>query len=382
MILEYGVSNFLSFKEGGVVSFRLDGHVPESVSGGLNYATVFCVKGANASGKTHLLKGLSFLASFIPDSFSAYEVDEEIYISPFGDSEEYSSFYVEFSISGVEYRYELDAHPDRVVRETLYRKKKRKTKLFERIGDVVVETTKEFEWAKELKYRKNASVISTAHQHQEKSIEDIYKCFDLVTTNVYSEGHDDKHFGALDKVSKFIFENPAAKNVVEHFLLNCDTGVSSIKILEQEIGVKKGKLHIPYFLHETEHGEIWVPLHNESKGTIQLYRQCIAFMMVIENGSILIMDELDLYLHPDIVTKILNYFIDFETNKKGAQLLFTSHQNDVMDICGKYRTALVAKEKNISYTYRLDEIPGDMLRNDRPISPFYKSGKLGGVPKL
>lgn len=382
MILEYGVSNFLSFKEGGVVCFRLDGHVPESISGGLNYATVFCVKGANASGKTHLLKGLSFLASFIPDSFSLYGVDEEIYISPFGNSEEYSSFYVEFIIDNVEYRYELDAYPTHIVRETLFRKKKRKTKLFERLGDVVIETNKEFDWAKKLKYRKNASVISTAHQHEEKSIKEIYSYFDGVRTNVYYEGHSDEFFGILDKVSKFLFDNDAVKKDLEVFLKNCDTGVSAIKIIEQETGLKKGKVYNPIFLHKSDSEDVWVPLHNESKGTIQLYRQYIAFMMAIVNGSMLIVDELDLYLHPDIVHKILDYFIDFDINKDGAQLLFTSHQTDVMDLCGKYRTALVAKENNVSYTYRLDEVPGDMLRNDRPISPFYKSGRLGGVPKL
>ena len=42
----------------------------------------------------------------------------------------------------------------------------------------------------------------------------------------------------------------------------------------------------------------------------------------------------------------------------------------------------VNKEKNESYLYRLDEIDGDIIRNDRPLSPVYKAGKIGGVPKL
>ncbi|RLO37994.1 abortive infection protein, partial [Serratia marcescens] len=49
---------------------------------------------------------------------------------------------------------------------------------------------------------------------------------------------------------------------------------------------------------------------------------------------------------------------------------------------GKYRTYLVNKEKNESYCYRLDEIKGDILRHGRLISPVYKEGKIGGVPKL
>lgn len=381
MILEYGVHNFLSFKDGGVVSFRLDGHVPETVSGGLSHSTVLCVKGANGSGKTHLLKGLSFIASFISDSFTSLKVDEEIGVVPFGSSKDFSSFYVEFCVNDLEYRYELDTYSDRVVKEVLFRKKKRKTKLFERVGDSVIEATKEFDWLKKIKYRKNASVISTAHQHEIEMVKDIHHFFDDISSNVRFDGHN-FNFGDLDKVSKFLYENDDAKEIVELFLKDFDTGVSKIKILEHESGVRKGKIYIPYFLHVANDEEIWVSIENESSGTIQLYRQIFAYIAAVQDSSVIIMDELDLYLHPDILGKILDLFTDFNFNKDGSQLLFTSHQSDVMDLCGKYRTALVAKENNISYTYRLDELPGDMLRNDRPISPMYRSGRLGGVPKL
>jgi hypothetical protein len=53
-----------------------------------------------------------------------------------------------------------------------------------------------------------------------------------------------------------------------------------------------------------------------------------------------------------------------------------------MDHLGKYRTYLVNKKNNESYGYRLDEIPGDILRNDRPVSTPYRNGKIGGVPKI
>jgi hypothetical protein len=53
-----------------------------------------------------------------------------------------------------------------------------------------------------------------------------------------------------------------------------------------------------------------------------------------------------------------------------------------MDFLGRYRTILVNKENNESYGYRLDEISGDIIRNDRPISPAYNAGKIGGVPHV
>jgi hypothetical protein len=53
-----------------------------------------------------------------------------------------------------------------------------------------------------------------------------------------------------------------------------------------------------------------------------------------------------------------------------------------MDYLGKYRVVFVNKEDNESFLYRLDELPGDLLRNDRSIEGVYNTGKIGGRPKL
>jgi len=79
---------------------------------------------------------------------------------------------------------------------------------------------------------------------------------------------------------------------------------------------------------------------------------------------------------------LLNLFEDKELNPNNAQLIFTTHDYDVMDRIGKYRIVLVNKSDNESFLYRLDEIPGDMIRNDRLISPIYNANKIGGKPKI
>jgi hypothetical protein len=53
-----------------------------------------------------------------------------------------------------------------------------------------------------------------------------------------------------------------------------------------------------------------------------------------------------------------------------------------MDKLGKYKIVIVNKEENESYLYRLDEIPGDILRPDRPITPAYRANKIGGKPRI
>ena len=84
----------------------------------------------------------------------------------------------------------------------------------------------------------------------------------------------------------------------------------------------------------------------------------------------------------DNLHALLELFENEETNINDAQLIFTTHNADIMDKLSKYRIILTSKENNESFLYRLDEIPGDILRNDRPISPIYKSGKIGGIPKI
>ena len=75
-------------------------------------------------------------------------------------------------------------------------------------------------------------------------------------------------------------------------------------------------------------------------------------------------------------------FINSEHNPKNAQLLISTHDDGVLNILGKYRSILVAKEENESFAYRLDELPSDVVRNDRSLVSAYNQGNLGGVPKL
>jgi hypothetical protein len=75
-------------------------------------------------------------------------------------------------------------------------------------------------------------------------------------------------------------------------------------------------------------------------------------------------------------------FINPEHNPKNAQLLISTHDDAILDLLGKYRTVLVNKEDNESYAYRLDELPGELVRNYRSITSAYNKGRLGGVPKL
>lgn len=380
MLLEYGLKNFLCFREGASVSFRLDDNVPERVSMGLAAATVMCVKGANGSGKTHLLKGLAFLASFASTSFTT-DPDAPIPVAPFFSNSEPCAFFADFQIGDAVYSYELDVTTTGVVRESLHKSSKRKTLVFERHQDTVKAVAR-LKVLEGMKVRRNASLISMAYHHQIEELAPIHAFFKNIHFNVGSSGTRESLFLDIHKVAQVLSEHDDVRAYVEQFLKDCDIGITRLQIASEE-GSDGERRHFPVFMHEVDGKEHPVRPATESAGTKQIFRLMLPIAAVVASGSVLILDELDLYLHPHLLPKLLGLFLDAKTaTERPAQLLFSTHHSEVMDLCGRYRTTLVNKDGNQSYAYRLDEIPGDVIRNDRTLVTPYNDRKIGGVPRL
>ncbi|WP_158601997.1 AAA family ATPase [Pararobbsia silviterrae] len=379
MIIEFGLRNFFSFKEGAVLSFRFDGNTPENISRGQPYATVMGINGANAAGKTQLLKGLNFVNFFAARSF-AWKPNALLPLEPFGNGKDASEFYIEFIAGDLIYRYEFEVTEHEVVREALFRTKSKKTLLFERKKNTVVKSVKELEAISSLTLRSNVSLIATVNQYQLPLLEDVFDVLNQIQTNVaYSGLHDP--LMDINATAKLLNEAPYALAFVENFIRNCDTGVSKIVIKHRE-GGNNEKIFFPVFLHQIDNEDYAVSALGESSGTKRLFQTLPDYALALMTGGVLVVDELDIHLHPHILPNLLALFTDPAMNPRHAQLIFTSHNVKIMDALGKYRSCVVAKKDNESFVFRLDEVPGDMLRNDRSIANVYDDGKIGGVPRL
>lgn len=379
MLLEFGFRNFFSFKEGMTVSFKLDKNCPESISGGLGFSTAVGIMGANGSGKTHVLRGLTFIAQFGANSF-ADKPDAKLYFEPFYYNEEPTEFYIEFGTDKFTYLYELEATKEGVLRETIYRRKAQKIKILERLENTIHYTTKDLSHLLAIKLRRNASIISAAHQYELTGLEDLYNFFNSFISNVSYLGFDENPRD-LYEVSKMLKENENLFNYTLNLIKKCDTGITNIVILDRETENGR-KEFFPVFYHKTEKADNWVVSALESSGTKQLFRDLFSYKRILDMGGILIVDEFGANLHPFILPVLIEEFLNPKTNQKNAQILFSTHDTCILDLLGRYRTYLVNKKDNESFAYRLDEIPGDILRNDRSILPPYNDGKIGGVPEL
>jgi AAA15 family ATPase/GTPase len=378
MLLEFGAENFCSFKEGFEISFQKSKNSTEDI------ANIIAVKGANASGKTNVIKTLAFLRNFTTNSFAYLKPDDEIDIFSFFNNQDPITIYAIFLEDNIEYKYELILTNEKIISESIWKKEKRETLIIKR-DEVSITTTKEYRELETINLnRKNASIISTAKQYGIDKIDTIYNLFNKIITNVHSLGKADNRdmFLGVEDVSKIYFENQELLNAVTYFLQRADIGISNIDILERK-NEETGELtYFPIFHYEVDANQSFLTYHDQSSGTQSLYLQLHLYLTVISMGGVLALDEFDINLHPDLLPMLLEFFENKESNPNNAQLILTTHNYDIMDRLGKYKTVLVNKEDNESFLYRLDEIPGDIIRNDRPISPIYNANKIGGKPRI
>jgi len=377
MLLEFGAENFYSFKEGFQISFQ------KSKSSVQDIANIVAIKGANASGKTNVIKALNFLSIFTTNSFSNLKPDEDIYISSFFTNNEPITLYIIFLEKNIEYKYELILTNKKIISETIWKKDKRETLIIKRDENSIT-TTKEYNELKMINLnRKNASIISSAKQYGIEKIDMIYNLFNKIVTNVHQFGKIDNKDMFLDvnDISEIYFENKEYLKFITNFLQKADIGITTIDILKSE-NEKSGEIiYIPIFKCNNK-DEKNLTYYEQSSGTQSLYLQLHLYLIVLNTGGVLALDEFDINLHPDLLPMLLDLFEDTKSNYNNAQLILTTHNDDIMDRLGKYKTILVNKEDNESFLYRLDEISGDIIRNDRLISPIYNANKIGGKPKI
>ena len=381
MILRYGGSNFYCFKEDFEIDLRLNKNCPEEISGGSDCSAVMCIKGANAAGKTNALKALSFISDFISVSFDR-KPSEKINVETYFNNSKPTLLYCEFRINEIDYRYDLTLQQNRVMEEKLSLITDPDNHLFLRIKTIVsTENELYLPLVNIPQLRSNASLISIAHQHEIECISALHSLFYNLNSNVGYMGHNE--FWSNDKISKLYYDNPDILKFAKEQLQKFDTGIVNLEIDFNE-SVEGEIVYFPLFSFEVD-GEIKkLRMSVQSSGTIRLYRLLALFAVVTfhydhqELSSILILDELDLHLHSFIVPELIRLF----ENNSNTQLIFTCQNDQVLDLMGKYRATLINKDDNESYSYRLDELPSDLLRNNRPITPHYKKGSIGGVPNI
>lgn len=384
MILEYGAKNCFSFKDWLQISFEANRKdVPKEYKI-LNTEILpyLCLEGSNASGKTNALKVLYFIISFARNSFEN-NPDEKINYDTFFNNEEKSDFFLTFTLDDyldtkIKYYYEFSLKKGKVFSESFSEKidTKKVKKLFSR----TIKTVKDeyFKTNVDIKFRDNVSFFSTLFQHEIEESNKFKIYFRKVFSNVSYYGSNKL---SHENISKIYYESPELLRIAKLKLSQFDLGLVDIIIKKSEDpSISVEKRYYPIFVHQMEEGTCMLNEYSQSAGTLRLYYSLLYFIAVLMNGGLLIMDEIDIELHDEIVNALLSDF-NGTNNPKGAQLIFTSHNSRLLDEAKKYRSYFFEKENGESYCYRGDEIPLK-IRNERSLTALYNNGDLGGRPNI
>lgn len=404
MLLQFSLKNFRTFKDKATLSliasnYDKDTREHENIvindNFGLRLLKSAVIYGANASGKSKLLDAFAFMRYFVINSSKESQKGEAINIEPFrldqSSIDEPTEFEVIFIHNKVLFRYGFEVTKERIISEWLfYKPKTKEVELFYREGNEYKIHNKNFSKGdtvvKEGLVRDNALLISVAAQFNEKNAIEVLESFEKnrVISGLYDAEYRDN---TVNKLS-----NKSNKNRVLKFLKAADIGIEDLEILTINSGKYKESPFSTVLIIKNTYKDknkigttpFFLSL-DESEGTRKYFYILGPVIDALEDGGILIVDELDSKLHPNLVCKIVALFNSKEFNKNNAQLIFNTHDTNLLS-SGLFRRDQIWFTNKNKYgeakLYSLADFKSDEVRKNDPFEDNYIKGKYGAVPFL
>jgi hypothetical protein len=181
-----------------------------------------------------------------------------------------------------------------------------------------------------------------------------------------------------------LFESEAARTrrAVIRLLRAADVGILDLKVLKG----RRGRAELS-FLHKTADPRgAWLPLEAESAGTVTLLGMAAQVIDVLRRGGLLCIDELEASLHPTLALELLRMFHDRENNPRGAQLVVTTHDTNLLgDVLGESplrRDQIWFTEKDDEGATHLYPLTDFQPRAHENLERGYLQGRYGAIPFL
>jgi len=309
------------------------------------------------------------------------------------------------------YRYGFEVDKKKVHAEWLYRKSKiKEVELFYRENQnfEVHRTFKVADLVENDRVRPNALLLSVAANFNDKTGKKIFEWFGdfNLISGLREEGY--KGF-SISKIEK----DEHNKKRVINFLKNADLGIEDmsigkfdfdnlpegipdelkefIKKQRQEDSVVKFLSNVSTYHQVFDTNNLFEDLsefsmeEDESSGTKKYFALSGPILETLEKGEILIVDELANKLHPNLTCKLVELFNSKEMNPKNAQLIFNTHDTNLLssDIFRRDQIWFVEKDRyGASSLYSLGNFKSDTVRKEDNYEKNYIKGKYGAVPYL
>lgn len=435
MLIRFMVSNYLSFNE--EVEFSMipgksrshqDHLIKDNKRGSIGILRAAMIYGANASGKSNLIKAIAFARhlivngtrpkKYIPRNY--FKLDKSCATKP-------SGFEFEFKIQEKAYAYGFELDTNKIQHEWLYEITKHSQKMiFERqateenesiieLGKFLCADKREHQLLKLMKTRQNQLFLTQSIEAGVKQFEPIFNWFRnlvIVFPDSYPQGGE-WHIKKGEQIQQTLIT----------LLTLFDTGISDIRLvsadLKNDLGLVqedidallldtlegKGKAiiktpnNIRYLVTVNEQNKLEIfklmaghkikdsgemallEMEDESDGTRRLLDLIPPLHLVLNEDRVCLIDELDRSLHPQLCAKILELFYN-NPIVRDSQLIVTTHETSFLNLSLMRRDEIWFVEKNkegASTLYSLEEF---LPRYDNDVRKGYLLGRFGAVPLI
>jgi uncharacterized protein len=429
MLLEFKVANYRSIGAEQVLSLipapKQKDHLQNIISHGsyqaLNAVSLY---GPNGSGKSNILKAMSLLDRLVHISArtsSTARLPHDPFLLREGWEAKPTFFEISFIIENNRYRYGLEFNASEVKKEWLFRKSTgREVSLFEREGDTI-DVSSGYKGIKKLidaaieGTRTNALFLSTCDMFNVEEAKKIMKWF--------------QHFNMLDGLNVeedirtvSLFNSPEFNEKIRQYLKHLGLGLFDIQITMKDFEESHLPTDIPdhlrtqlseklkgsqsysvYSLHNvydsdgktTEKIHSWDFNERESEGTQKAFKLSGPVLWALANGGVLIIDEIEAAMHPIMTLNTIELFVNKENNPNNAQLLFATHDTNLLSYASLRRDQICFTEKNawestelytlsdfVYFGEKNGEFASEKERPDTDKEKRYLEGRYGAIPLL
>ena len=384
MLIQFTIENHRSIKESAVISFAAS--KDKSLESCLIHPDekrtllpVLAVYGANAAGKSNVLHALMTMKDMIVGSSSKLSKGQKLPWEPFAGNNRPTSFEIMYIYNQVRYVYGFSFDAKKIYTEYLYHWPNGREALIFSRENGAYEFRENINEQMTLSNRTldNKLYLVSSNDWNLPQTENAYKWFLEKLTGI-----SELPAASSETVAEIVRSDESKARILKEMLL-ADLGISDVSI--KTIAGKKDETVITT-THRIidEEGNIdhfQLLMDQESSGTQRFFSRIGGWLQALENGSLLVVDEIERSMHPLLTRRLIEMVQDSSINTSGAQLLFTTHDALLLDLNLMRRDQIWFAEKNDrSCATELYSLASFSPRKGENVRKGYLQGRFGAIP--